>query len=152
MTAMMTVIDDPTDLFIVGDRYAAADIYAWLNDGLLPEGLVLRNGRHLRVAGGELRPCDAEGAPVAPNRSYLPRTKTRWRVLAALHAALESGETPSYRELSDRVGVALGAIAWHLQKLEEDGLVERNRHAWRGTRTTELGRRRVAAMQEEVTR
>ena len=146
----LTVIADPTGLFDVGDVYSAEDIHAWRVDGLLPEGLVLRNGRYFRVHGGQLKQCEPDGT--LRRGPHGPLNGTRWRVFLALSRALEAGEPPTYRELAATVGVPLGSIGWALLKLEEAGLIVRGRYQQRSVRLTELGAAKVDELRaEEVT-
>ncbi len=134
----MVVVRDPTKLFKTGDTYEPADIHAWLDDGELPEGLVLKNGRYLRVTGNQLMPCNADGRLIRSKRGR-PRGLTRLTVLQALADALEADKHPSYRELAETVGVPHSTISYHLNMLESDGLVGRGEYAHRSTLLTERG-------------
>lgn len=137
---MMTVVADPTGLFEIGAQYDPADIYGWLAEDMLPEGLELENGRRMVVRCGELLHKGQNGKA---HRRRKPSNKSRWIVLVALDDALERGDTPSYRELSEITDLALGSISWHLEQLEGLGLVERARYERRGTRVTALGHKKA---------
>lgn len=129
----LTVLSDPSGVFVPGDRYAAADVAAWLREGELPDGLQLeRGGKLCEVQDGKLMTL-VPGRYSAPTYQR-PHTDMRWRVLRLIYERAKRGERPpTYREMQAALGVASGgAIAWHIGILERDGYIIRERYAWRG--------------------
>jgi SOS-response transcriptional repressor LexA len=49
---------------------------------------------------------------------------------------LKNGYSPTYREISSQVGVALSGVAYHLNRLEADGCIEREPGVLRSIRVT----------------
>lgn len=51
---------------------------------------------------------------------------TRTKILDCIKSFIrENGYSPTYREISSQVGVALSGVAYHLNRLEADGCIER---------------------------
>lgn len=145
----LTVLSDPSGVFVPGDRYAAADVAAWLREGELPDGLQLeRGGKLCEVQDGKLMTL-VPGRYSAPTYQR-PHTDMRWRVLRLIYERAKRGERPpTYREMQAALGVAsCGAIAWHLNLLERDGYVMRDHGAWRGVWLTESGVKKAEEVME----
>jgi DNA-binding transcriptional ArsR family regulator len=129
----LTVLADPTGLFEPGERYAEADIANWLREHSVPEGLTLeRNGQTCKVRRGQLVTLYNATRHIPTHQR--PRTPTRLRLLRLLYELAECGDpSPTYREMQAALGLkSRGAIVWQLDKLERDGLIIRERYAWRG--------------------
>jgi DNA-binding MarR family transcriptional regulator len=136
----MIIVDDPSNTFTPGETYAPADIYAWLDNDMLPNGLVVQDQQLLVVSQGELRPCNSDGKPLIGNDSLHATTPIALQVLEETHAILEAGLIPTYQAIADRIGRTRGAVGYHLRRLERHGLIERGGNGSHGeTHLTALG-------------
>lgn len=142
----LEVVVSPVDWMSPGDEYLRGDIAIWLEDGMLPVGLVLhatvdwevvkRDGRFmLRSQGRSPRSLlDAMGL-----RRYR-RGKTRYRVLATIHdMIMRNGEPPSIRQLAAEMGCGQSLVQYHIDILAADGFLDRTPGAYRSARLSEAG-------------
>ena len=154
----MTVVSSPVSWFVPGDEYERGDIAAWMEDGSLPVGLVLRNGtewravransaRDWRVERGphglvlrrDAETVNADGVRLL-RRSSGARSGTRLCVLAAVRD-LGQRRPPSYRELAAAVGCVPSLARYHVAVLSAEGLLDREPYQRRALWLTEAGER-----------
>ena len=143
------IIEDPTNVFYPGEIYPLDELVEWLQEGTLPVGLRLRNGREWTVIQG-LRGLEVtDGAESFSAKTLKPQLPPKPRATEIIQNRILrfyyeretwEGESPMQQEVAALIGCTEGSVRYHMGALEKRGLVVRsNPGNRRGIELTQAG-------------